>query len=139
MQQTSKYQFNLVEGSDDFSPTPLNQNMEKVEEQFDVVAEALAALEGAYVTGTYTGNGKTMAQGGQLIETGFPPKFVIITRGWLYSSGLPSSFIAAGQNMVEGTEDFIAFENNGFTVAAQDSGHIQLNTAGTTYSYVAFR
>ena len=43
MQQTSKYQFNLVEGSDDFSPTPLNQNMEKVE-------EALEELEGAVET-----------------------------------------------------------------------------------------
>ena len=31
MQQTSKYQFNLVESGDAFSPAPLNDNMEKVE------------------------------------------------------------------------------------------------------------
>ena len=38
MQQTTKYQFKLIEGSDDFSPQPLNDNAEKVE-------EALQALE----------------------------------------------------------------------------------------------
>ena len=31
MQQTSKYQFNLVDATDDFSPDPLNQNAEKTE------------------------------------------------------------------------------------------------------------
>lgn len=41
MQQTSKYQFNLVEGSDDFSPAPLNQNMEKVEEELSGLSTAL--------------------------------------------------------------------------------------------------
>ena len=41
MQQTSKYQFNLVEGSDDFSPTPLNQNMEKVEEVLETLDAAV--------------------------------------------------------------------------------------------------
>ena len=32
MQQTTKYQFNLVVATDDFSPDPLNQNMGKVKE-----------------------------------------------------------------------------------------------------------
>ena len=31
MQQTSKYQFKLIEGTDDFSPGPLNDNMEMVD------------------------------------------------------------------------------------------------------------
>ena len=55
MQQTSKYQFNLVEGSDDFSPTPLNQNMEKVEEVLEnmeaTLSESLSELESS-ITGT---------------------------------------------------------------------------------------
>ena len=42
MQQTSKYQFNLVEGSDDFSPTPLNQNIEKIEETLEGMETALS-------------------------------------------------------------------------------------------------
>lgn len=41
MQQTSKYQFNLVENTDDFSPAPLNQNMEKVEEELEGIEESL--------------------------------------------------------------------------------------------------
>ena len=41
MQQTAKYQFNLVDSSDDFSPAPLNQNMEKVEEELDSLTSAL--------------------------------------------------------------------------------------------------
>ena len=41
MQQTSKYQFNLVDTTDDFSPTPLNQNMEKVEEELSGLSTAL--------------------------------------------------------------------------------------------------
>ena len=35
MQKTEKYQFNLVEPSDTFSPDPLNQNMEAVEQALD--------------------------------------------------------------------------------------------------------
>ena len=41
MQQTTKYQFNLVDTTDDFSPTPLNQNMEKVEEELSGLSTAL--------------------------------------------------------------------------------------------------
>ena len=41
MQQTSKYQFNLVDTTDDFSPAPLNQNMEKVEEELSGLSTAL--------------------------------------------------------------------------------------------------
>ena len=42
MQHTSKYQFKLIEGTDDFSPAPLNQNMEKVEEELEGIEESLA-------------------------------------------------------------------------------------------------
>ena len=41
MQQTTKYQFNLVDATDDFSPAPLNQNMEKVEEELSGLSTAL--------------------------------------------------------------------------------------------------
>lgn len=41
MQQTSKYQFNLVDTTDDFSPAPLNQNMEKVEEELSGLSTSL--------------------------------------------------------------------------------------------------
>ena len=47
MQQTSKYQFNLIETGDTFSPDPLNQNMEKVESALDAArAESAASVSG---------------------------------------------------------------------------------------------
>ena len=49
MQQTTKYQFKLIEGSDDFSPQPLNDNVEKVEQALQAletsVAQDLETLE----------------------------------------------------------------------------------------------
>ena len=56
MQQTTKYQFNLVDATDDFSPTPLNQNMEKVEEELDSLTSALT--QGLGGLGELYGNGK---------------------------------------------------------------------------------
>ena len=57
MQQTTKYQFNLVDATDDFSPDPLNQNMEKVEEALAGQAAALEAAKGEFPVvrlGSYT-------------------------------------------------------------------------------------
>ena len=45
MQHTSKYQFKLIEGTDDFSPAPLNQNAQKTETLLAGMEEDLAALE----------------------------------------------------------------------------------------------
>ena len=47
MQQTTKYQFKLIEGSDNFSPQPLNDNVEKIEEELSAIDTALAR---AYTT-----------------------------------------------------------------------------------------
>ena len=44
MQHTEKYQFKLIDGTDDFSPQPLNDNMELVEDQFQAVEQALDGL-----------------------------------------------------------------------------------------------
>ena len=41
MQQTSKYQFNLVDTTDDFSPAPLNQNAQKTEAALVAMEESL--------------------------------------------------------------------------------------------------
>lgn len=46
MQQTEKYKFNLIETSDDFSPTPLNKNAETAERELArVEAQAAAKSE----------------------------------------------------------------------------------------------
>ena len=78
MQQTSKYQFNLVENTDDFSPAPLNQNMEKVEEELETLEESLATVMETVdghklAVGSYQGNG-----GSQTINVGFNPTAVLV-------------------------------------------------------------
>lgn len=50
MQHTEKYQFNLIEGADDFSPQPLNQNTQRT--------EALLAGRARLAAGSYTGTGQ---------------------------------------------------------------------------------
>ena len=47
MQQTSKYQFNLVDATDDFSPEPLNQNAQKTETALTEMEETLAQVAAA--------------------------------------------------------------------------------------------
>ena len=77
MQQTSKYQFNLVEGSDDFSPTPLNQNMEKVEEELIALSAALTPEGVPCQYGTFYFTGSTAA-GSALITFTFSPRLLIL-------------------------------------------------------------
>ena len=88
MKYTKNHQFNLIETTDTFSPEPLNQNMETLEQalselagrndtgdaQAAALAKRITTLEGHYFTvGTYTGNGSEMT-----INLGFTPKCVII-------------------------------------------------------------
>ena len=47
MQQTNKYKLNLIEKDDTFSPDPLNDNMEKVEEALEREAAARQAADAA--------------------------------------------------------------------------------------------
>jgi len=89
VQKTEKYQFNMVEPSDPFSPDPLNQNMETLEQALDALSgrndsadaqtAALAARvnkleQHRFVVGSYVGVGGME----QTIYVGFTPKCVII-------------------------------------------------------------
>lgn len=95
MQQTAKYKLNLIEKSDTFSPDPLNQNTQKVENALSAatahadagdkaeaaaraaLAQRVTALEAhKMVVGTYTGNGSTTD--GQTINLGFTPAAVLL-------------------------------------------------------------
>ncbi len=73
MQQTEKYQFNLIETSDTFSPDPLNENMEKAEQALSAEAAALdsrvTVLEAhKIVAGYHAGTG--------FVDLGFTPAAV---------------------------------------------------------------
>ena len=147
MQQTSKYQFNLVEGSDDFSPTPLNQNMEKVEEALGDMEDAIdGVMEAAYtpdnqpyVTGRYTGTDAETT-----ITLGFRPKFVVIS-GMLSGSGVNSTAEWDRYfGMVDGTvlSNRLAFTDTGFIVRPQGypyDHYPDFSEDGRTYCYIAFR
>ena len=147
MQQTTKYQFKLIEGSDDFSPQPLNDNVEKVEEVLgdmeDAMADALEEMETAvgaayspdnkpYVMGTYTGNGYR-----KTIEIGFKPSAVLIS-GNLYDSasedaGKHICFVLENTTYWNGS-----FTSTGIELLNTDS-YPKTNEDGRKYLYIAFR
>ena len=141
MQQTTKYQFKLIEGSDDFSPQPLNDNVEKVEQALTEFEAALETVQDAtevlpYVTGSYTGDGST---NDRVITLGFMPKFVIITgMSWSNTEDSPSlkKFVLAGPGS---SFTIVSRTNTGFTVKNSTAPYPELNISGSTYGYIAFR
>ena len=142
MQQTTKYQFKLIEGSDDFSPQPLNDNVEKVEEtltEFEAVLEEVQeAMEVLpYVTGSYIGDGSTT---NRTINLGFKPKFVIITGGSRSTSWDSEQIYRFALVGPSGTSTTMAgLTNTGFTVTNSSFQYPQLNASGTEYGYIAFK
>lgn len=101
---------------------------------------AFAAIDKmGYVTGNYIGNGLTMDEGGTLVALPFRPRFVIVSRGWLYSSGMPNTFLAVGEKLLSGLQVGIRLETNGFRVAYNADLYINLNLNNTSYSYIAFQ
>lgn len=79
MQQTEKYQFNLVESTDAFSPAPLNENMELVEMQFQAVEAAYGAGSGnaRIACGSYS----LMSDQAYTLKTPFQPMLVVLNDG----------------------------------------------------------
>ena len=151
MQQTTKYQFKLIEGSDDFSPQPLNDNVEKMEEvlteldtaivvvqsAMDEVADAFTPTNMPYVTGSYTGDGSTT---NRTINLGFKPKLVIITgtsRSSSYEAEALTRFALIGPSGASGT--IADMTSTGFVVKNSGFQYPQLNVNGCAYAYVAFK
>ena len=145
MQQTSKYQFNLVENSDDFSPTPLNQNMEKVEDALeahaaqvaaqleemegsigsvsDSVAQVAAALGSGGHTcriacGSYAGTGQSGASRKTTLSCDFYPVALLVQYDLL------SSFSQGGVFCIRGISKVVTNTQaaQGLTVSWSDTG-----------------
>ena len=147
MQQTTKYQFKLIEGSDDFSPQPLNDNVEKVEEELVALDAAVNTAQSTadtaqaaasmvhYVIGTYTGSNADIT-----INVGFKPGFLIISGIQMsYNTGrdaLASYNILTAGNVLS---DFVTFTDTGFVVHQRDSSEYPKLVANRTYDYIAFR
>ena len=102
--------------------------------------DAFAAIDAAlsekpFVIGTYVGNGKTEADGGQQIELGFRPRMVISAQGGTnaglaYCSGLIATTTSRFSGYLNAS-GFVAYHTN-----AQQG---DVNESGWTYYYIAFR
>lgn len=126
MQQTKKYQFNLIEGSDPFSPQPLNENMEKTEaafaaQQADAAAQ-FAALPRMHLT-SYTGDG----QATRTFTFPFKPSVVFLV--CLYNTNNAPQMLVQGQEVAVmsygaslGDRFLISWTGNSVKLTAADSG-----------------
>lgn len=123
MQQTEKYQLNLIEKTDTFSPEALNQNAQKVEGALGTLDGRVTALEvkkivfGSIYVGSQTE-----------IDLGFTPKALLLggennqgPNGFILTPGHMGKY--SGYNIVEIVE-------NGFKVYPYPNS--------SRYSYVAF-
>ena len=133
MQHTDKYQLNLVETSDTFSPAPLNENMEKVEAALDAARAETAAGDAALdlrvaalearriVWGSYMGDGT----GNRVVEVGFTPGVVIV-----HSSTNPVSAIAFADHSYKASR--VQLAPGGFSLYTTD-----FNMSSVPYYFIA--
>lgn len=138
MNHTETYNFNLIESSDTFSPAPLNENMELVEEQLDAVRaegvqgdaaldQRLKVLEARrFAYDTYTGTG-----GVRTFSLGFAPDLVFI-HGASESVGV--SALATRDHSYSGA--VLTLTSSGFSVSGYARG---FNVSGSLYTYFAIK
>ena len=147
MQQTTKYQFNLVDTTDDFSPTPLNQNMEKVEEELEGIEESLADVVSGLGTGghnariawgSYTGTGTYGASNPTSLTFDFAPAAVLIrTANGRYSTVFIRGCTTSHACINDSLNLQVGWTNDEVSWYSTDAPNTQNNSSGTTYYYVA--
>ena len=147
MQQTSKYQFKLIEGTDDFSPTPLNDNMEKVEEKLselnDTVTQHAAAIgTGGHTCriafGSYQGSGTYGAGSPNSLSFDFYPVLVMLQGVGMPSTGALLRGSGMGDHTWQGGGPMtVAWTNNSVSWYSEESSAFQSNISGIAYFYVA--
>lgn len=150
MQQSTTYKLNLIETSDTFSPAPLNENAQKVE---DALAGEEAARTAADAAGTAaraaldaritTLEGKTIAVGSYVgqyfadeynihaVQLPFTPScvFIQVSNGQFYA--FSQQYPLKNLSSIAGK-----IVTNGFQV--QNTGGINLNHREMTYTFIAF-
>ena len=137
MQQTKTYKLNLMETSDTFSPDPLNQNTQMIEDALSAEtaqrAADTAALDSRVTTleahkvavGTYIGNG---AASGQVINLGFSPRVVFVQQ---------NNSAAAIATKLCTYNDTIIITENGFRAAPSTASGYNMNFQNIPYYYCA--
>ena len=154
MQQTDTYKLNLIESGDTFSPAPLNENMEKVEEALLTQADAMDALSSGQlncITGTYTGSGKFGESDPNTLTFPFEPKLVLVmseTQFCLFARGASKGMgrdnhtspddryiqeVTWNGNTLSWYIDQANSETGSFVLSAAH----QMNSGKATYSYLA--
>ena len=156
MQQTDKYQFNLIETSDPFSPEPLNENTRALEAQLSSLSaakadqtaltaetaarEALDAARLRYKLDSYKGtDAKTVR-----LEFDFKPLLLIVTaqgnylyggHPWIRGAKYGRAYFYTGTARLVSPvwEDRAVQWDNYTSTNAMD----WLNDASTTYNYLA--
>ena len=140
MQQTSKYQFKLIEGTDDFLPGPLNENMEKVEE---VIAAAVADLgsggkNARIIWGSYVGDGQFGADHPCVITLDFRPLLAVVADPsqptWgraIFLRGCPQQNAISPSFYVT-----VNWSDNSVSWYGTNNAAVQGSTSGNTYYYV---
>lgn len=141
MNYTEKYHLPQWEETDRIMRTDFNQMCTDLESG---LTAAQAKADGAYspdlppfAVGSYTGTGDVP----MVIETGFRPRFVIITGqvAAMYDSNMRQVMLA-GEGLMT---SMISFQDTGFTVnqARADSSILcpRANAKGESYCYIAFR
>lgn len=167
MQQTKKYNFNLIDTSDPFSPEPLNENTQAVEDKLTALEAADAALEAAdaklnlavqkaqSAADSAQATADSAYKPGQLpyyvgsyqgtgkdmaINIGFRPSFLIIdgTPGTSISN---NAYVYCGYAVTTGGDilpQCVTITDTGFTVHA-NAGFPCMGEKNQTYNYIAFR
>ena len=146
MQHTSKYQFKLIEGTDSFSPGPLNDNMEMVEEQFEAVEEEFSEVmtnlgsggnTARISCGSYVGTGTYGAGNPNTLTFDFRP-LLLIWGDPVYDQ-YTTVVCMRGRDNQPGPNGRITtiWGNNSVSWYHNSSAQEQANSSGVSYPYVA--
>lgn len=139
MQQTDKYQLNLIETSDTFSPAPLNENAQKLEAALDAARAEAAAADAAldqrvqafeakhFAYGSYTPQSKRLD-----IDLGFQPAIVLV----MAYGNTHSEVLMADVGGYTGGHSGGVTPNGFWVKAASSTGSITIG--GLWYGYFAF-
>jgi hypothetical protein len=164
MKQTNQYKLNLIESGDTFSPTPLNENAEKMESALKAQNDALGALQTKHAqdistlssgalkiaTGSYQGTGTSGSGGMNTLTFSFVPKLVIVMGGNTFSIFIQGQSQALGTQSAMGcnhvtqtavwngkTLSWYASKYYSDTSEFNGNSYHQMNETYFTYHYIA--
>ena len=152
MQQTNQYKLNLIESGDSFSPQPINENTELLDETLSELGQTVDYLNQNHLkisVGSYVGNGKNGASTPNTLTFPFTPKIVFIVAdaqgcmfggtiflyGQTQSTNLGNSVNSSGSAYVPRVT--LTWTENSVTWYSTYFAEVQMNVSDVTYRYLA--